>query len=107
MPPISWRLKLLRFSRKRFWTRGTVMKQIALQKLFIGSNSALDSKFNSQIGQNFWNSFYSGKDYQDLLKPSNDIVNIRQILWKRAMSNALWNLDVEMEEIPISLYTQI
>ena len=56
------------------------MKQIALQKLFIGSNLALDRMFNSQIGQNFWNSFYSGKDYQDLLKPSNEIVNIRQIL---------------------------
>ncbi len=53
------------------------MKQIALQKLFIGSNSALDSIYNNRTEQNFWNSFYSGKDYQDLLKPSNDFVNFR------------------------------
>jgi len=83
------------------------MKQITSQQLFIGSNTALESMYNNQTEQDYWNSFYSWKDYQDLLKRPSDFAKFSLDFIKKTMSNVLWNLDVEMEEIPISFYTQI
>lgn len=56
------------------------MKQITSQQLFIGSNTALESMYNNQTEQDYWNSFYSGKDYQDLLKRPSDFVSFLYIL---------------------------
>ena len=75
------------------------MKQITSQQLFIGSNTALDSMYNNQTEQDYWNSFYSWKDYQDLLKRPSDFVSFLYILLKSAMSTALWNLVVDREVI--------
>ena len=48
------------------------MKQITSQQLFIGLNTALESMYNNQTEQDYWNTFYSWKDYQDLLKRPSD-----------------------------------
>ena len=48
------------------------MNQITPKQLFTCSNTALDGIYNNMTVQDYWNSFYSGKAYQDLLiRPSD------------------------------------
>lgn len=65
------------------------MNHITSQQLFIGSNTALDIMYDDQKEQDYWNSFYSGKGYQDLLKLPSDFAKFSLDFMKKNNVNRL------------------